>query len=122
MKEIYSVTRISSEDFANRCGKEVTEYFDNILKELSKSYNKIIEVKGLHYSSKYIQYFAGFHVTPKLSLEQSVTISHELGGTIRVNFYTYILRNRITVTQIRKYYETFGIILDEDLRDLKIII
>jgi hypothetical protein len=122
MKEIYSVTRISSEDFANRCGKEVTEYFNNIVKNNSKRYKTITDIQGKHCCSDYINFINGFMERTFLSDSATVYFTHDAEKTTRANFLCFVLRQRIVISTIRKYYETFGIILDEDLRDLKIII
>ena len=120
MKEIKNSVRISSQEFADRCGDEILRYFNKILKEFSPFYKDVTEIKGLHYPSKYIRFITGLCAKSKINCDESITVSHDLGGTTRINFLSYILRSHLAITQIRNYYLTFGIIIDEDLKDLQI--
>lgn len=58
----------------------------------------------------------------ELTKESTIGLRHELGGITRINLLSYLIRHKPSLTQIRKYFATFGITIDEDLKDLEVII
>lgn len=122
MKEIRLTDTITSIDFEERCGEDIAKFINDSLKIRNKSnHSSIKSVDGEYSIDTYVNYFANYTI-PIYSFTTSSKIKvfhRDFDIELRVTLSDFLIRDKQCITTIRNFYQSYGIIIDEELKDLK---
>jgi hypothetical protein len=123
MTQISPDSKLTSAEFEERCPTELAQLFNESLLKKNTTYPSLKSIPGLYCYDIYFSYCMDFVKTIKrFHCDSSVTLSHELGIIYSIKICDFILRKIDVISGLRGFYKNHGIVLDDDLKDLKMLL
>jgi hypothetical protein len=122
ISQISSDTRITPVQFEERAGVVLCDFLNKGLKKNNSKHSSISKLQDKYPVSIIFDYAIGYVEGTKFSKDTVVCLTDELGNAYWISLYYYLLRTPEAITDLRKYFEKQGVYIDNDLKDLKMIL
>jgi hypothetical protein len=123
MTQISPDSKLTSAEFEERCPKELAKLFNDALLKYNGIYTFLKSIPDTYRSETYFNYCMDYiERTKRVRFDSSVTLSHELGIIYSMKLCDFILRRTDVISGLRGFYKNHGIVLDDDLKDLKMLL